>query len=413
MKALAWQVESSPVAEWPGEGLDVEALLQSGWRPLPFQQFILKVHSRCNLACDYCYVYRSADQSWQDQPVRMSTATVFHTIERIAEHVQAHALGRIEVVLHGGEPLLAGPELFRYLATGLGSALPGDVQVDLYVQTNGTLIDEAMLRVLDEHGIRVGVSLDGNSGANDMSRYYPDGRGSHADIAAGLGLLHSQRYRHLFAGLLCVADPNIDPVATYEHLVSYEPPTIDFLLPHANWSSPPARKSRISPTPYGDWLIAAFDRWYSAPRRETSVRFFDEIIRGVLGRPSRVESIGLSPARHIVVETNGAVERIDSLKSTYPGAASTGLHVSRDPFDTAMLDPHVAARQIGTAALSEICQQCEARDVCGGGFYPHRYRQGSGFRNPSVYCDDLLKLIRYVHSRVRRDLSQHGMLVGE
>ncbi|MEU9838708.1 hypothetical protein AB0C69_05725, partial [Actinomadura sp. NPDC048032] len=35
---------------------------------LPFREFILKIHSRCNLACDYCYVYEMGDQSWRDQP---------------------------------------------------------------------------------------------------------------------------------------------------------------------------------------------------------------------------------------------------------------------------------------------------------------------------------------------------------
>ena len=32
------------------------------------RQFLLKVHSRCNLACDYCYVYQHADQSWRTRP---------------------------------------------------------------------------------------------------------------------------------------------------------------------------------------------------------------------------------------------------------------------------------------------------------------------------------------------------------
>jgi uncharacterized protein len=30
-------------------------------------EFIVKVHSRCDLSCDYCYMYEMADQSWRDQ----------------------------------------------------------------------------------------------------------------------------------------------------------------------------------------------------------------------------------------------------------------------------------------------------------------------------------------------------------
>ncbi len=31
-------------------------------------QYVLKVCSRCDLACDHCYVYEHADQSWQAKP---------------------------------------------------------------------------------------------------------------------------------------------------------------------------------------------------------------------------------------------------------------------------------------------------------------------------------------------------------
>jgi len=36
---------------------------------------------------------------------------------------------------------------------------------------------------------------------------------------------------------------------------------------------------------------------------------------------------------------------------------------------------------------------------CGGGLYAHRYREGSGFDNPSVFCPDLMKLITDMDTR--------------
>jgi hypothetical protein len=71
-------------------------------------QFVLKVHSRCDLACDHCYVYESADQSWRGRPVAVAPDIVAQTAMRIAEHVKTHDLASVEVMLHGGEPLLAG-----------------------------------------------------------------------------------------------------------------------------------------------------------------------------------------------------------------------------------------------------------------------------------------------------------------
>jgi uncharacterized protein len=36
--------------------------------------------------------------------------------------------------------------------------------------------------------------------------------------------------------------------------------------------------------------------------------------------------------------------------------------------------------------------------ACGGGLYAHRYKSGSGFDNPSVYCEDLRVLVPKVVS---------------
>jgi uncharacterized protein len=392
-------------AAWPGS-LDVDGLLRAGWRPAPFRQFILKIHSRCNLACDYCYVYRSPDQTWRDQPGQMSERTVAEAANRISQHVRRHRLAATQVVLHGGEPLLVGPDQLDQICRALRRPMPPGVELDLYVQTNGTLLDEPILAVLRRHHVRVGVSLDGPAAVQDARRPRTGGRTSHDLVTSGLDRLRAPASRHLFAGLLSVVDLRADPVALYDHLLEHEPPAIDLLLPHANWSSPPASRSPSTPAPHGEWLVAVFDRWYAAGRPETRVRLFEAVIRGLLGRQSPVESLGLSPVRAVVVETDGSIEQIDTLKTAYPGATHTGLRVRHDPFDAALLVPGIVARQIGREALAETCRRCELHPVCGGGYYPHRYHRTTGFRNPSVYCQDLALLIRHVRSRLAADLQR-------
>ncbi|MFI6317824.1 FxsB family cyclophane-forming radical SAM/SPASM peptide maturase [Nonomuraea sp. NPDC050556] len=386
---------------WPAR-LDVQRLLESGWRPTPFRQFILKLHSRCNLACDYCYMYEMADQGWRRQPRRMAKPTIDRVAARIAEHAATHGLKSVEVILHGGEPLLAGLEHTRYAVTALRSAL-GDVDLVIRVQTNGVLLDGPFLELFAELEVYVGVSLDGDAEGHDRHRRRASGHGTYAEVRKGLELLRAPEYRHLFSGLLCTLDLANDPVTTYEALLEFEPPMLDFLLPHGNWDTPPPGWSRWGAL-YGDYLVAVFDRWYSAPRRETQIRLFSEIIRTLCGRPSRSESIGLSPVAVVVIETNGAVEQVDTLKSAFEGAAGTLLHVFRDSFDGALMLPSIAARQIGTRALAVGCISCEIASVCGGGLYPHRYSTGSGFRNPSVYCRDLYRLITHIRQVVLEDV---------
>ena len=390
--------------EWP-HTLDVRALMATGWRPIPFREFIVKIHSRCDLSCDYCYMYEMADQSWRDRPRRMSVEIAEFTARRIAEHARAHRMTELALILHGGEPLLAGPELISHLVNVTRESVGPGVQVSVRIQTNGVGLDDSYLQLFNDLSVRVGVSLDGAAEAHNRHRRFASGRGSYAAVSLALDKLRQDRFRHLFAGLLCTVDLRNEPVATYEALAAFEPPKVDFLLPHGTWDAPPPwRNPDGTDSPYGDWLIAIFDHWYRAPK--ISVRLFEEIMQLIWNGTSSGEAVGLSPARMVVIETDGAIEQVDTLKAVYPGAPMTGLHVTRDPLDAALLLPEVVARQIGDIALAAQCRACPIHRVCGAGMYAHRYRSGTGFANPSVYCPDLMRLISHIQEVMHADVSE-------
>jgi uncharacterized protein len=388
--------------EWPDNAAETISLTP-GWSPTHFREYVLKIHGRCNLRCSYCYMYSMADQDWRSRPVKMAPRTITQTASRLAHYVTTAQLDQVSVIFHGGEPLLAGTDLIAFAAAEFRAAIPLGTRLRLSIQTNGTLLSHDVLSVLLDHDISVGVSLDGQQGDNDRHRRYADGRGSHRHVLEGLALLRSEPFCRLFAGLLCTVDLAADPIATFEALAECGPPIIDFLMPHGNWTNRPVgRGPDPALTPYGDWLIAIFDRWYAtaAPR----IRLFEEIIQLCLGGRSRSEAVGLSPAAMIVVNVDGSLEQVDTLRSTFAGAVSTGLNIFTHGFEAALNHPSIVARQIGAAALGETCGCCSLRRICGGGYYPHRYRSGSGFRNPSVYCPDLIRLITHVRGRLAADL---------
>jgi uncharacterized protein len=335
----------------------------------------------------------------------MSAATVDATVARIAEHVAAHRLSGVDVILHGGEPLLAGHRRMDHLLRALrGRVGPAD-RVRIGVQTNGVLLDDAYLELFRARRVRVGVSLDGAAGDHDRRRRRADGGGSYEAVRRALRRFDAPRYRGLFGGLLCTVDLRGDPVATYEELVRYAPPVIDFLLPHGNWTTPPPDRVPADPVaPYGDWLVAAFDRWYGAPSRETGVRLFDEIMSLLLGGTSTLEGLGGPPTAMVVVETDGAIEGTDMLASAYPAAAATALHVTADSFDAALAVPGPIRDQYRWGRPTP-CAPCPILPVCGGGLPVHRYRAGAGFDQPSVYCPDLYRLITHIRDRLSADVA--------
>ncbi|BCB82588.1 FxsB family radical SAM/SPASM domain protein [Phytohabitans flavus] len=380
-------------------------MTSTGHQVTPFRQVLLKIHSRCNLSCDHCYMYQHADQSWRHRPMVMSKRIIDQTAARIGEHANDHQLRSVTVILHGGEPLLAGAHTIDYTARAIRRAVPSGTRVMYGLQTNGLLLDDRFLDLFAQHDITVGVSLDGPSEANDRHRRYADGRGSHVGVVPALELLQSPRYRQIYGGILCTVDLENDPVEVYQHLLEFRPPEIDLLLPHGNWTKPPAgRPDDQTLTPYAEWLIAVFDRWYGAPQRATRIRLFESIMSLLLGGRSGTEAVGLGKVDLVTIETDGSIEQGDALKTTAQGMAATGLHVVHDSFDQALAHPAIQARQIGAEGLSEVCQRCPIVKICGGGLYAHRYRVDNGFLNPSVYSADLFRLIHYIAGRMAADL---------
>jgi uncharacterized protein len=343
----------------------------------------------------------------------MSDAVVAQAATRIAQHAESHGRGSVRIVFHGGEPLLGGAKRLVDLSTAMREIFAGRTKAAFTVQTNGTLLDTEALELLLQAGIRVGVSLDGGRADFNRHRLKHDGRPSYDDVQQALRRLSRPPFSRIYAGLLCTIDLNHDPIAVYESLLDHTPPMIDFLLPHANWTRPPPVPSNPgNAVPYATWLIEVFERWFTAPSPETRIRMFEGLISGVTGNPRRGDQVGALPPLDVVIETDGRIEQTDALKSAYPGAAATGLNIVDHSFDDAIRHPGIQARRVGIEGLSRTCQACEVVGLCGGGHYAHRYRSGgtrpteADFRHPSVYCDDLLALIRHVRSRTLSSMAR-------
>jgi uncharacterized protein len=344
-------------------------------------------------------VYENADQSWRGRPKVISDATVAKAAERIAEHARKHDLPMVRVVMHGGEPLLAGASRLGEIARALRAAIEPACQLDLRIHTNGMRLDDRLCQLFLAERVKVGISLDGDRAANDLHRRYADGRSSYDGAIRAVGLLRRPEYREIYAGLLCTIDLRADPVASYRTLASLEPPAVDFLLPHATWDNPPPGGGD-GRTPYADWIATVFDAWKADPQR-VPVRMFESITRTLRGGTSLTEALGLDASDVVVLETDGSIEQADSIKVAYDGAPATDLDIFSNTLDEAAAHPAIKARQRGIAGLNATCRGCPVVGSCGGGLYAHRYRSGAGFYNPSVYCGDLEKIITHIRAHVR------------
>lgn len=371
-------------------------------KAVPISSFVIKIASRCNLNCSYCYEYNMGDSSWKKMPKYMNEGLFSETLIRIKEHCEAREFDNISISLHGGEPLLVGHEILaKYLA--LADNILGDYRLTMGIQSNGLLLDESFLTLFKKHGVTLGISLDGLPSDNDLYRFYHNGKGSGEAVAIKLRLLQGSP---LFGGILSVINVDANPVDTWRYLASFNPPVVDFLLPHAHWENTKTDMQMSKIAKYGDWLVAIFDDWYGGYRQDIRIRFFEEIIYRIFGRPGSLESLGLEEVSLITVGVNGDFEQVDTMKSVFPGAHKMFMNVNHHSLDEVLLHQNVLARQEGISGVAETCQRCELVSICGGGYYPHRYSEQNGFNNPSVYCVALTKLITHMQYRIKVDLVQ-------
>ncbi len=352
---------------------------------------VIKVASRCNLNCSYCYVYNLGDTSYLKQDRVMSAETAEALIDRAAEHCRRHRLREFAFTFHGGEPLLARPSYYRRFVDMVSAKFPNETTPLFSLQTNGMLLTRAWCDTLRDLNISIGISLDGPRRVNDAQRIDHAGRGSYQRVRRGWDLAVSCGLR---PGLLTVMDVSASPREIFDHLKELAPRAVDFLFPDATHDNPPPHTSADGEaTPYADWLLEIFQLWIADGASSFPIRLFERIIRMVLGGNGRLDALGPGRNEVLVIETDGSIEPVDVLKVCEDGITRTSLNVRDDSLDEAFADPMISLYYLSNERLCGLCEHCLVKEVCAGGYLPHRYRRRNGFDNPSVYCRDLMKLI--------------------
>lgn len=124
----------------------------------------------CNLKCKYCF----ADEgTYKKQECSFSNDSIHKFIEFIKKYPEIEF-----ITFFGGEPLLNTTGI-RKLCESLRKIRP---RVSFYCQTNGTIMNDEIIKIIEEFDIHFTISIDGNEEDNDRNRVYKDGRGSFLKI---------------------------------------------------------------------------------------------------------------------------------------------------------------------------------------------------------------------------------------
>lgn len=339
---------------------------------------ILKIAQRCNINCDYCYVYNRGDDGWRARPAVMLESVVEAFTARVFRHSNTFSLKEFHVEFHGGEPLLVGRKRFESICetirTGAG------VPIRFHMQTNGILLDRDWLELLDRFDVSFGISLDGPPGLHDRHRVDHKGRGTAYRLLRTLHDLSSDvRFHRLFGGALCVvSEPLPHGGDLLDWFVSNGVLDLDFLLPDGNHVNPPT--PGFTPEPYTQFWLQVYDRWSSYGDQAPRIRTLRTFLRGLVGERSTIDAHGGDLRTMLVVETDGSIGISDVGRICEP--LNADIH-------SVMVDELCAHQERADLATlqtpAQVCTRCQWFSVCGGGYLPHRFN-GKDFASPSIYC---------------------------
>ncbi|ESY71144.1 hypothetical protein X742_01490 [Mesorhizobium sp. LNHC232B00] len=154
-------------------GAQTSALQSSSDETPPFPSTLLvKLTGACNWACTYCYDYdrRRFRES-------LELGDVAPVIEQMANNHK-----HLNIIFHGGEPLLRFKELKAILGFANEVCAARGATVRFSIQTNGSFLDEDVISFLQQNSVEVGMSIDGPSELNDQNRIDHLGRGTSAQF---------------------------------------------------------------------------------------------------------------------------------------------------------------------------------------------------------------------------------------
>ncbi len=129
----------------------------------------------CNLRCSYCYAGEKFER-------RMDPAIMGKALDLAFSHPDPV----VRVAPFGGEPLLQMDLLEVMADQAKQRARRSGKDLRFTMTTNGTLLTDTRLDLLERDGYSVTVSLDGDRESHDSARVYADGRGSFDDVMAGM-----------------------------------------------------------------------------------------------------------------------------------------------------------------------------------------------------------------------------------
>lgn len=360
----------------------------------PVNELILKLASRCNINCSYCYWFK--DPLVMSSPKIIQPETVSAFTDKLLEHISHFKIKRFYITFHGGEPALFPLERFKSLCQSIHHIEQHtNCNINLSMQSNGLLIDDEWITVLEKYNVTLGVSLDGEQQVHDKYRIDHKGRGTYLKTVAAIERL---RNAGLSVYTLSVVDPQRGAALFVDHLVNQLGiKQFDVIIPHLH------HEDKI--VPIADYFCDLFDRYMdSLIEQNVVIRIIDKYMKQMV-LSCQNQNLGPGFISTVTLLTDGSLEATDDLRGA-GGLAPSKINIKTDALQQVCEDPLWQEIYHSSLNLNEKCLSCEFKNTCTGGPMATRWSDKNRFDNPSVYCNDLFKIMTHMKNRLTPHIDQ-------
>lgn len=161
-------------------------------RAIP-RKLTIELTENCNLRCRYCRytlnMQTNKGRYHNDSKISFETASkaiikYLEEYNNVKHQIPSHLIKTFEklsspmIGFYGGEVLLCQDLLLSLIDFIKKQSKIRHLKTKIAITTNGTLLNESVLKFLVKNDIYLAISLDGPQSENDKNRVFPDGNGS-------------------------------------------------------------------------------------------------------------------------------------------------------------------------------------------------------------------------------------------
>lgn len=357
---------------------------------------IMKVTSKCTLACSYCQYM--ADLTDNNSNLVMSREILHRSISQL----MALPSRNVTFIWHGGEPLLVDMDFYEEAICLQSQYQREDQKVMNNIQTNATLLNQEWIDFLQTNNFNISISLDGPDEIHNRHRLYPSGKSSFDRVMQAVQLLMDNNLK--FGLLAVVTKESIEkPSEIYNFFVNNGFKSFDFLpCIKTNKRAGEMIGSFITASEFSDFMIQVFDFWIKDDNPDIRIRYFGNILKGILGgKPSLCKFAGTC-SNFITIDCNGDIYPCDNFVGY--SDLKFGNILSNDLQVVIESDKHkYFVEKINAIKLE--CSNCEWYQICRGGCPYYSYMSGQNFSNWNYFCETRKSIFRHIEERVKSIIS--------